>query len=179
MILSLLVEGMSERAIARTVDVSPNTVSKLLIDAGNACANFHDKAVRGVKSKRVQCDEIWSFCYAKQKNVAEAKKAPQEAGDVWNWTAIDSDTKLIISYTVGSRSAATALEFLHDLKERLANRVQLTTDGLGVYLSAVEDAFGADVDYAQLVKLYGDDSQVGKRYSPAKFNGSTKKQSER
>ena len=174
MILSLLVEGISERAISRTVDVSPNTVSKLLVDAGNACANFHDKAVRGVKSKRVQCDEVWSFCNAKQKNVESAKAAPQEAGDVWNWAALDSDSKLIISYTVGDRSGATALEFMHDLKDRLANRVQLTTDGHGAYLNAVEDTFGADIDYAQLVKLYGEDSQKAKRYSPAKFNGALK-----
>ncbi len=174
MILSLLVEGMSERAISRTLDVSPNTVSKLLVDAGNACAKFHDKTVRGVKSQRVQCDEVWSFCYAKQKNVAAAKAAPQKAGDVWNWTALDSHSKLIISYAVGDRSVATALEFMHELKERLANRVQLTTDGHRAYLNAVEDAFGDDVDYAQLVKLYGEDYHRTKRYSPAIFNGSLK-----
>ena len=173
-ILHLLVEGMSERAIGRAVDVSPNTVSKLLIDAGNACAKFHDKAVRGVRAQRVQCDEVWSFCYAKQRSVPSAKKAPQEAGDVWNWTALDSDSKLIISYTVGDRSVATALEFMHDLRDRLANRVQLTTDGHRAYLHAVEDAFGADVDYAQLVKLYGEDYHRARRYSPAKFNGSIK-----
>ena len=174
MILSLLVEGMSQRAIARTVDVSTNTVAKLLVDAGKVCAEYHEKAVRNVKSKRVQCDEIWSFCYAKQKNVEKSKTAPKGAGDVWTWTALDSDSKLIIAYEIGDRSAATADEFMHDLKARLANRVQMTTDGYRVYLNAVEDAFGADIDYAQLVKLYGEDHNRAKRYSPAIFNGSIK-----
>ena len=114
MILTLLVEGMSERAIGRAANVSPNTVSKLSVEAGNACANFHDKTVRNVKAKRVQCDEIWSFCYAKQKNVEKSKTAPKGAGDAWTWTALDSDTKLIISYEIGDRSAATAYEFMHD-----------------------------------------------------------------
>ena len=174
MILSLLVEGMSQRAIARTVDVSTNTVAKLLVDAGRACAAYHDKAVCNVKAQRVQCDEIWSFCYAKQKNVEKSKAAPQGAGDVWTWTALDSDSKLIISYEIGDRSAATDHEFMHDLKDRLANRVQLTTDGHRAYLDAVEDVFGADVDYAQLLKLYGEDYHRAKRYSPAVFNGSIK-----
>ena len=173
-ILSLLMEGMSHRAITRTVGVSINTVKNLLIDAGKACAKYHDKTVRNVEAKKVQCDEIWTFCYAKARNVEKAKVAPMFAGDVWTWTAIDSDTKLIISYEIGDRTAGTAYEFMHDLKDRVANRIQLTTDGHRAYLQAVEDAFGADVDYAQLVKLYGEDYQRAKRYSPARFNGSIK-----
>ena len=174
LILTLLMEGMSHRAITRTADVSINTVKKLLVDAGEACAKFHDKAVRGVTAELVQCDEIWAFCYAKEKNVASAKAAPEGAGDAWTWTAIDSDTKLLISYTIGDRTISTASEFIHDLKDRLVNRVQLTTDGLRAYLYAVEDEFGADVDYAQLVKLYGEDYHRTKRYSPATFTGSIK-----
>ncbi len=174
MILSLLVEGMSQRAIARTVDVSTNTVAKLLVDAGKACVQFHDKAVRNVKAQRVQCDEIWSFCYAKEKNVKTSKSAPEGSGDVWTWTALDSDSKLIISYQIGDRTASTAYEFMHDLKGRLANRVQLTTDGYRVYLDAVEEAFGGDVDYAQLVKVYGEDYHKTKRYSPPIFKSSVK-----
>ena len=174
LILTLLMEGMSHRAITRAADVSINTVKKLLVDAGEACAKFHDKEVRGVTAELVQCDEIWAFCYAKEKNVASAKAAPQGAGDAWTWTAIDSDTKLLISYAIGDRTTSTAAEFIHDLKDRLVNRVQLTTDGLRAYLYAVEDAFGADVDYAQLVKLYGEDYHRTKRYSPATFTGSIK-----
>ena len=171
-ILSMLCEGSSMRSISRVVDVSINTVSKLLADAGEACAAFHDKAVRGVNSKRVQCDEIWSFCYAKQRNVETAKAAPEEAGDIWTWTALDADSKLIVSYLVGGRDAGYAAAFMDDVADRLANRVQLTTDGLKAYLNAVEGAFGADVDYAQLVKLYGDvpESAQG-RYSPAECTG--------
>ena len=177
-ILSMLVEGMSMRSISRTVRVSINTVSKLLVDAGHACAAYHDEAVRNVKSSRVQCDEIWSFCYAKEKNVRFATRAPDGAGDVWTWTAIDSDSKMILSYEVGDRSSATAIEFMDDLRERLANRVQLTTDGHKAYLEAVEGAFGGDVDYAQLIKLYG--GETGKKgherkYSPAECIGARMK----
>lgn len=155
MILNMLVEGMSMRSISRTVGVSINTVTKLLVEGGEACAAYHDETVRDVRASKVQCDEIWSFCYAKDKNVATAKAAPQVAGDVWTWTALDSDSKMILSYEVGDRSGATAIEFMDDLRARLANRVQLTTDGHKAYLEAVEGAFGADVDYAMLVKLYG------------------------
>ena len=154
-ILSMLVEGSSCRSISRVADVSLNTVYKTLIDAGKACIRFHDEAVRGVASKRVQCDEAWSFCYAKQKNVATAKAAPAGAGDVWTWTALDSDTKLILTWQVGGRDAEYALALMDDLRGRLANRVQLTTDGHRAYLQAVEEAFGADIDYGMLVKLYG------------------------
>jgi len=155
-ILAMLCEGSSMRSISRVVDVSINTVTKLLADAGEACAAYHDQAVRGVKAKRVQCDEIWSFCYAKQRNVVDAKKAPDEAGDLWTWTALDADSKLILSYLIGGRDAGYAHAFMEDVKDRLANRVQLTTDGHKAYLDAVEDAFGSEVDYAMLVKLYGE-----------------------
>jgi len=172
MIINLLVEGMSMRAISRTVGVSINTVTKLLIEAGEACADYHNENVRNVKASNVQCDEIWSFCYAKKKNVATAKAAPEFAGDVWTWTALDADSKLIVSYLVGGRDSEYALEFMDDVKSRLANRVQLTTDGHRAYLLAVEEAFGADVDYAQLVKLYGAAPESAKgRYSPAQCTG--------
>jgi len=170
-ILSMLVEGSSMRSISRVVDVSINTVAKLLAEAGEACEAFHDEAVRGVKAKRVQCDEIWAFCYAKQKNVETAKAAPDGAGDIWTWTAIDADSKLIISWNVGGRDAGHAGVFMDDVASRLANRVQLTTDGHKPYLEAVEGAFGADIDYAQLVKLYGDAPGPAGRYSPADCTG--------
>ena len=178
-ILSLLLEGMSMRAVSRIEDVSINTVTKLLVDAGHACAKYHDETVRDVPAARVQCDEIWSFCYAKAKNVLKAKAAPPGAGDVWTWTAIDSDSKMILSYEVGDRSGLTALEFMDDLRSRLAYRVQLTTDGHRVYLDAVEEAFGADVDYAQLIKLYGEPlegrKEGSRRYSPASCLGALEK----
>lgn len=176
MILSMLVEGMSMRAISRTVGVSINTVTKLMVEAGEACAAYHDETVRNVTASKVQCDEIWSFCYAKAKNVPAAKAAPQGAGDVWTWTALDSDSKMILSYEVGDRSGATAIEFMDDLRKRLANRVQLTTDGHKAYLEAIEGAFGGDVDYAQLVKLYGDDPQRApeRKYSPSVCKGARK-----
>lgn len=170
-ILSMLVEGSSMRSISRVVDVSINTVAKLLAEAGEACETFHDENVRGVKATRVQCDEIWAFCYAKQKNVATAKAAPQGAGDIWTWTALDADSKLIISWNVGGRDAGYASLFMEDVAGRLANRVQLTTDGHKPYLQAVEGAFGAAVDYAQLVKLYGDVPGPAGRYSPAECTG--------
>jgi IS1 family transposase len=175
-ILSMLVEGSSMRSISRITGVSINTVTKLLIDAGEACAAYHDEAVRDVKASRVQCDEIWSFCYAKDKNVAKAKAAPEGAGDVWTWTALDSDSKMILAYEVGDRSGATAIEFMDDLRARLATRVQLTTDGHKAYLEAVEGAFGGDVDYAMLVKLYGDDPNRGpeRKYSPSICKGAKK-----
>jgi IS1 family transposase len=173
-ILTMLVEGSSLRSVSRVCDVSINTVTKLLVDAGRVCEAFHDEMVRSVKSKRVQCDEIWSFCYAKQKNVKAAKAAPANAGDVWTWTGLDADSKLIVSWSVGSRDAADARDFMDDLASRLANRVQLTTDGHKAYLEAVEGAFGADIDYAMLVKLYGDSPEAEKRYSPAECTGCRK-----
>ena len=177
-ILNMLVEGMSMRSVSRVAGVSINTVSKLLVEAGEACAAYHDDAVRDVHASRVQCDEIWSFCYAKAKNVARAKAAPQGAGDVWTWTAIEADSKLIISWEVGDRTSATAIEFMDDLRDRLANRVQLTTDGHRAYLEAVEGAFGGDVDYAQLIKLYGEAPDAEKRYSPATCIGTKKRRVE-
>ena len=159
------------RAVSRLADVSINTVSKLLVDAGRLCAAFHDNQVRGVKARRVQVDEIWSFTYAKAKNVPTAKKAPEGAGDTWTWTGLDADSKLIVSWLVGPRDAGSAFTFASDLKARLANRVQLTSDGLRLYVDAVEDVFGADVDYAQLVKLYGASGENETRYSPAKCIG--------
>lgn len=174
LILQMLCEGSSMRSIARTADVSINTVAKLLVDAGKACAAFHDEDMRGVKAQRVQCDEIWSFTYAKQKNVANAKAAPEEAGDTWTWTALDAETKLIVSWLVGGRDAEYASAFMNDLASRLANRVQLTADGHKAYLEAVEGAFGADVDYAQLVKLYGEAPEAQRRYSPAVCTGARK-----
>ena len=174
-ILSMLCEGSSMRSISRVADVSINTVSKLLAEAGEACLAIHNEEVRNVPAKRVQCDEIWSFCYAKQANVKTAKSAPEDAGDVWTWTAIDADSKLIISYLVGGRDAGYATEFMYDLVDRLSNRVQLTTDGHKAYLEAVEDAFGSRVDYAQLVKLYGNTIAAPGRYSPAACVGARKR----
>ena len=175
-ILSLLCEGSSMRAITRITGVSLNTVSKLLIDAGKACAAYHDEYVRGVKATRIQCDEIWAFCYSKQKNVPTAKAAPEGAGDVWTWTALEASSKLLVSYLVGGRDSEYAMALMDDMRGRLANRVQLTTDGLKSYLVAVEEAFGADVDYAQLVKLYGEAPEAQKRYSPAECIGARKEE---
>ncbi len=177
LILRCLVEGMSVRATARTAEVSKNTVSKLLIEAGKACAEYQAKAFQDLPCKRLQVDEIWSFVYAKQKNVPRAKAAPQDAGDVWTWTAICADTKLVPVWRVGDRSGDTAKELMLDLAPRLANRVQLTTDGNVAYLEAVEDAFGADVDYAMLVKLYGEEpGSKGheRKYSPSECRGTRK-----
>lgn len=172
-ILAMLCEGSSMRSISRIADVSINTVGKLLVEAGEACLAIHDETVRNVKASRIRCDEIWSFCYAKQKNVADAKAAPDGAGNVWTWTAIDADTKLMASYFVGDRSGESAIIVMDDLRSRPSNRVQLTTDGHKAYVEAVEGAFGADVDYAQLVNLYGSIGGAGpeKRYSPADCTG--------
>ncbi len=178
-ILNMLVEGSSMRSISRVVGVSINTVTKLLVEAGEVCAAYHDANVRDVKAARVQCDEIWSFCYAKAKNVATAKAAPVEAGDVWTWTAIDADSKLIVSYLVGGRDSEYAIEFMDDVASRLANRVQMTTDGHKSYLEAIEGAFGGDIDYAQLVKMYGSAPESMKgRYSPAECTGIKKRRVE-
>jgi len=171
-ILHLLCEGQSIRSITRVTGASKNTVIRLLVGAGKVCLAYHDKNVRGLISKRIQCDEIWSFCYAKAKNVKTAKAAPEVAGDVWTWTGIDADTKLIVGWRVGGRDSEYALEFMDDLAGRLANRVQLTTDGHKTYLEAVEGAFGADIDFAQLIKLFGAAPESAKgRYSPADCTG--------
>lgn len=178
-ILSMLCEGSSMRSISRVCDVSINTVSKLLVDAGKACATFHDEKVRGVKARRVQVDEIWSFTAAKQKNVASMKAPVDGAGDTWTWTAIDAETKLLITWLVGGRDSDYAIAFMDDLRDRLENRVQLTSDGHKAYLEAVEGAFGGDVDYAMLVKMYGSTSEIAKgRYSPAECIGARKERIE-
>lgn len=170
-VIGCLVEGMSIRSTVRVTGAAKNTVSKLLVDLGSACREYQDKAFRNLSCKRIQCDEIWSFCYAKQKNVPEELKGVFGYGDIWTWTAICADTKLVPSWLVASRSAEAATMFIDDLASRLNNRVQLTTDGHKVYLDAVEKAFGADIDYAMLVKVYGNenyaDNANSRRYSPA------------
>jgi IS1 family transposase len=166
----MLIEGMSLRAASRLADVSFNTVTKLLVDIGRATADYQDRTLRNLNCKRIQCDEIWAFVYAKEKNVPVSKKGRFGFGDVWTWTAIDADSKLVPSFLVGTRNARSAAMFIDDLKTRLASRVQLTTDGHKAYLTAVEDSFGADVDYAMLQKIY-ESSQEETRYSPAKCVG--------
>jgi IS1 family transposase len=168
-ILHLLCEGSSLRAVTRITGVSINTVTKLLVDAGKACTAFQDQAFRNLSCNRIQCDEIWSFVYSKAKNVPAEKLG--NAGDVWTWTAIDADTKLVMSWMIGNRDAGSAKEFMQDLSSRLANRVQLTTDGHKAYLKAVSSAFGNEIDYAMLVKIYGEDVSGQKRYSPADVIG--------
>jgi IS1 family transposase len=178
-ILHLMVEGDSVRGIARLVDVSPVTVLRHLGIAGRACAAFHDVAVVDVNAKQVQCDEIWSFVFAKDKNAKQEMKLAGKAGSIWTWTAIDRDSKLIVSYLVGNRDAENAHEFMHDLAHRLSDRVQLTTDGLSVYLEAVNQAFDFDkVDYAQLVKIYGESGEKGpeRKYSPGVCIGAKKRE---
>ena len=167
-ILSMLCEGSSMRSISRVCDVSINTVTKLLVDAGRACAAFHDQKVRGIKSQRIQVDEIWSFVGVKEANLFSAKTVREDGGDVWTWTAIDADTKLIATFLVGDRDYQSGRTFMADLKSRLANRVQLTSDGHKTYFYAVQQTFGDDVDYAQLHKIYGKDKDAKneRRYSP-------------
>lgn len=162
-IIAALVEGNSIRSVSRMTGFSQNTITKLLVDLGDACAKYHDAHVRGLKSKHVQCDEIWSFVGAKQKNVPEEKA--EAWGDVWTWTAIDADSKLIVSYLLGQRGPRWARAFMEDVASRIDGRIQLTTDGLKMYGEAVEGAFGMDVDYAMLIKLYGSDS-FDTKYSP-------------
>ena len=168
-VISVLVEGNSLRATSRITGVARMTVEKLLRDLGTVCAAHHDATVRGLNSQRIQCDEIWSFVGAKAKNVPERRRG--EWGDIWTWTAIDADSKFVVSWLVGGRDANYATTFMRDVASRLVNRVQLTTDGHKPYLMAVDDAFGANVDYAQLVKVYGEAPDAEKRYSPAKCIG--------
>jgi IS1 family transposase len=174
-ILHLLCEGQSIRAVTRLTGCSKNTVAKLLVEAGHACAAYQDKTLRNLTCKRVQMDEIWSFVYAKAANVKGAKAAPETAGDVWTWTAIDADTKLIVSWLLADRTLDSAMAFTHDLESRLANRVQLTSDGHAPYLQAVDTAFAGEVDYAMLIKHYGSPPQAETRYSPAVCIGADKK----
>jgi IS1 family transposase len=169
-ILSLLCEGASMRSISRVTGASINTIAKLLKEAGESCIDFHDEHVRGLNCKRIECDEIWSFVYAKEKNVPD--NAPTFAGDVWTWTSICSDSKLICNWFVGGRDADFATLFMDDLASRLNSRVQMTTDGHKAYLQAIEGGFGAEIDYAQLVKLFGAAPESAKgRYSPAQCTG--------
>ena len=170
-ILGMMAEGVSIRAVCRLTGVSKNTVAKLLRDAGEAFSAYQDEHLRNLRCKLLQLDEIWAFVYAKQKNVPTAKAAPEQAGDIWTWVAIDADTKLVASYYVGNRDAYAASIFVSDLAGRIAGRAQITSDGLRLYVEAVEQAFGADVDFAQLVKLYGDAPEGQKRYSPAECVG--------
>src|SRR6266568_1016808 len=176
-ILGCMVEGNSVRATSRLTGADKKTVLRLLSEFGTACQKFHDATVRGVKSKRVQCDEIWSFVYAKERNVPARCKGVFGFGDVYTWTALCADTKLIAAYRVDRRDEQAAYSFIHDLAGRLANRVQLTTDGHKAYIVAVEDAFGGDVDYGMLVKLYGAPQGEGneRRYSPSECCGIRKR----
>ena len=173
-IISALIEGNSIRATCRMTGAAKGTVIKLLREVGEACALYQDEHLRNLPCNYIQCDEIWSFCYAKQKNVPENKEGVFGYGDVWTWTALDADTKLVPSWLVGLRNLECATAFIDDLANRLANRVQLTTDGNNVYLQAVENAFGIDVDYAMLIKIYGEDKEPQKRYSPARCMGTEK-----
>jgi IS1 family transposase len=176
-VVACLVEGNSLRSTVRMTGIHRTTIQKLLVELGAACSAYQDKVMRNLTCKRIQCDEIWSFCYAKDKNVPQSMKG-SGAGSVWTWTALCPDTKLIPCWFVGSRTAGSAYHFIHDLRERLAGRVQVTTDGLESYIPAIEDAFGFDVDYAQLVKIYGNDNVKVKnseiRYSPAQCMGARK-----
>ncbi len=169
-VVAALCEGNSIRATVRMTGVAKNTIVKLLNDIGAACSKYQDETIRGIRSKRVQCDEIWSFVGSKEKNTTDEKKA-EGWGDCWTWTALDADTKLMISFRLGDRTLATAYDFMHDVAERLANRIQLTTDGHRVYLEAVESAFGMDIDYAMLNKVYRSNPEGQTRYSPAKCIG--------
>src|SRR6266478_2222689 len=174
-IVAALVEGNSVNAVSRMIGVSNNTVLKLLADLGEACAAYQDKVFRNLKCQRIECDEIWSFVHAKERHLSQELKGVFGYGDVYTWVAIDADTKLVPCWNVGRRDAESGLAFIKDLSERLANRVQLSTDGFKVYLTAIEEAFGADIDYAMIVKVYAhpqDEHQT--RYSPAECIGCEK-----
>lgn len=171
-VVGCLVEGNSIRATVRLTGVAKNTVTKLLVDLGAACSAYQDRVLRDLPCRNLQADEIWSFCNAKARNVPEAHRGEFGWGDVWTWTAIDRDTKLVPSWYVGDRSSESAIALMDDLRGRLANRVQLTTDGHKPYLEAVEGAFGAAIDYAVLQKIYGKSEEPEKRYSPAVCLGS-------
>jgi len=171
-VISALVEGNSIRATCRMTGTAKGTVLKLLADVGEVCRDYQDKHVRKLTTRRVQCDEIWAFCHSKEKNVPEEKKGQFGYGDVWTWTAIDADSKLVISWCLGGRDSYTGLAFMQDVARRVSQRVQLTTDGHKVYLNAVENVFGIDIDYAMLVKVYGRPSkEEQRRYSPASCVG--------
>jgi IS1 family transposase len=170
-VVRCLVEGNSIRATVRITGVAKNTVTKLLVDLGAACSEYQDRVLRNLPCQFLQADEIWSFCNAKARNVPDAHRDDPEWGDVWTWTAIDRETKLVPSWYVGDRTAESAVVLMDDLRSRLAHRIQLSTDGHKAYINAVQDAFGDDVDYAQIVKLYGVDPEADHKYSPAKCLG--------
>ena len=173
-IISALVEGNSIRATCRMTGAAKGTVLKLLADVGQACAEYQDKTLKNLPCKRVQCDEIWSFCYAKDKNVPEDKQGEFGYGDVWTFTALCADSKVVPTWRIGRRDLETATEFMQDLAGRMKNRIQLTTDGHRVYLDAVDNAFGSEVDFSQLIKLYGNEVEREVRYSPAQCTGTRK-----
>jgi len=169
-----MAEGISLRAITRLIGISRTTLIKLLEDAGEAFSEYQDRTLMNLACKRIQVDEAWAFCYAKQKNVPTAKAAPEGAGDIWTWVGLDAQSKLAVSWYVGGRDSDAAIIFMDDLAKRLANRVQLTSDGHKAYLEAVEGAFGSDIDYAMLVKVYGPALEGQRRYSPAECIGAVK-----
>jgi IS1 family transposase len=177
-VVSCLVEGNSLRSTVRMTGIHRTTIQNLLVELGKACSAFQDKTFRNLKLTRLQCDEIWAFCGCKEKNATPAQKAAGW-GSVWTWSALDAKTKLIPCWYVGERDATAAYHFMHDLRGRLAGRIQLTTDGLKLYVEATEDAFGSEIDYAQLIKIYGvavgpgsDNAEI--RYSPAQCMGARK-----
>jgi len=173
-IIAALVEGNSIRSVCRMTGFAKRTVTRLVVEVGTACFHYQDRVLRNLTCKRLQCDEIWSFIGCKEKNVTLAKAKKGVCGDAWVWVAIDADTKLVPCWLVGQRDAENATEFIADLENRLAHRVQLTTDGHTVYFNAVIDAFADEVDYSQLVKYYGNEPETQKRYSPAVCNGCKK-----
>ena len=170
-VVAALVEGNSIRSTVRMTGIAKNTISKLLLSLGAACSKYQHVTLRNLQCRRIQCDEIWSFVAAKDKNVPEERRDRFGIGSVWTWIAIDADTKLVPCWLVGTRDAGCATEFIRDLAGRLRHRVQLTTDGHRPYLEAVEDSFGADIDYAMLIKMYGADQSEERRYSPAQCIG--------
>ena len=172
--LQMMAEGISLRAMTRLTGISRTTLIKLLEDAGQAFSEYQDRVLVNLPCKRVQVDEAWAFCYAKQKNVPTAKAAPEGAGDIWTWVGLDADTKLVASFHVGSRDSEAARTFIDDLAPRFASRIQLTSDGHRPYLEAIEGAFGAGIDYAMLVKIYGPAPEGQRRYSPADCVGARK-----
>ena len=177
-ILNMLVEGMSMRSITRIENVGINTVARLIADAGEACAAYHDEHVRNIAGhRRIECDEVWAFVYAKKANVRDAKAAPENAGDAWTFSALDADSKLIVSYLVGPRNGASAIDLMDDLRSRLEDRPLISTDGLKAYIGGVEGAFGGDVDFIQVIKSYGKEPQKGgeRHYSPPVCTGIRKK----
>jgi IS1 family transposase len=173
--IAALVEGNSIRAVSRMTGIARNTITDLLVSLGEACAEYQNKALRHLNCKRVQCDEIWAFCYAKDKNIPFDKQGKFGIGSIWTWTAIDADSKLIVSWMVGNRDGEAAREFIDDLATRLANRIQLTTDGHRPYIEAVDHAFSGQIDYSMLVKIYGGPSDPDTRYSPAEWVGSERR----